>query len=33
MKVFHLDFSKKELLHHEKKGHYINLMFEEIKEV
>ena len=27
------DFSKKGILHHEKKDHYVNLMFEEIKEV
>ena len=27
------DFSKKGILHHEKKDHYINMMFQEIKEV
>ena len=27
------DFSKKGILHHEKKDHYVNRMFEEIKEV
>ena len=27
------DFSKRGILHHEKKDHYINMMFEEIKEV
>jgi hypothetical protein len=26
-------FSKKGIVHHEKKDHYVNMMFEEIKEV